>query len=165
MNCYAKTISDLRLMYDQNQLELEPPYQRKPAWKTKQRMLLLSSLFNGIPIPALIFHKHFKNGKFVYDVLDGKQRLETILHFIGKLTLKDESELFVKFKNPKSNKEDSLYFDELKSKKVNKEYENILEKFWIYPIPIIEYDGDLSDIFGFFLTSVINWRANTKTYS
>lgn len=148
MNCYAKSISDLRLMYDQNQLELEPPYQRKPAWKTKQRMLLLSSLFNGIPIPALIFHKHFKNGKFVYDVLDGKQRLETILHFIGKLTLKDENELFVKFKNPKTNKEDSLYFDELKSKRVNKDYENILEKFWIYPIPIIEYDGDLSDIFG-----------------
>lgn len=150
MNCYKKSIAELRDMYDLKQLELEPPYQRKPAWKTKQRRLLLSSLFNGIPIPALIFHKHFKSDKEkdVYDVLDGKQRLETILHFIGKINLKDEDDLYVEFKNPKTNKEDYLFYDDLRYKKINKEYENILEKFWQYPIPIIEYDGDLSDIFG-----------------
>lgn len=86
MKCYDKTIAELRGMFDNDQIELNPPYQRKPAWKTKQRILLLSSLFNGIPIPALIFHKHFRpdKAKDVYDVLDGKQRLETILHFIKK---------------------------------------------------------------------------------
>jgi hypothetical protein len=150
MKCYAKTIAEIRDMYDNRQIELDPPYQRKPAWKTKQRRLLLSSLFNGIPIPALIFHKHFisKKMKDVYDVLDGKQRLETILHFIGKKELKDEDELWVDFKNPRTDKDDYLYFDDLRLKKVNKEYENILEKFLQYPIPIIEYEGDLSDIFG-----------------
>lgn len=86
--------------------------------------------------------------KDIYDVLDGKQRLETILHFIGKKKLKDEDVLRVNFRNPKSNREDILYFDELRLKKVNKDYENILEKFWQYPIPIIEYEGDLTDIFG-----------------
>ena len=148
MKCYTKTISELRMDFEKKQIELAPPYQRKPAWKTKQRRLLLSSLFNGIPIPALIFHRHFRRDKPVYDVLDGKQRLETIFHFIGKIKLKDEDELWVEFKNPKTDKEDYLYFGELCSSKVNKEYENILEKFWEYPIPIIEYEGDLSDIFG-----------------
>jgi hypothetical protein len=150
MKCYTKTIAEIRDMYDNRQIELEPPYQRKPAWGTKQRRLLLSSLFNGIPIPALIFHNHFRPqiAKNVYDVLDGKQRLETILHFIGKDVLKDEDELWVEFKNPKTEKKDYLYFDELKLKKVNKEYQNILEQFWQYPIPIIEYEGDLSDFFG-----------------
>ena len=150
MRCYTKTIAELRDMYDNRQIELDPPYQRKPAWKTKQRILLLSSLFNGIPIPALIFHKHFKSSKAkdVYDVLDGKQRLETILHFIGKKELEDEDELWVEFKNPKTDKDDYLYYDDLHHKKVNKEYENIFEKFLQYPISIIEYEGDLSDIFG-----------------
>lgn len=150
MKCHTKTIAELRDMFDNEQIELNPPYQRKPAWKTKQRRLLLSSLFNGIPIPALIFHKHFRGDieKDIYDVLDGKQRLETILHFIGKRKLKDEDELRVEFKNPKTDKEDYLYFDQLRLKRVNKEYEDILDKFWQYPIPIIEYEGDLSDIFG-----------------
>jgi hypothetical protein len=150
MKCYIKTISEIRDLFDNRQIELDPPYQRRPAWKTKQRRLLLSSLFNGIPIPALIFHKHFRPDKMkdVYDVLDGKQRLETILHFIEKKRLKDEDDLWVKFKNPKTNIEDILCFNELRLKKVNKDYENILEKFWQYPIPIIEYEGDLTDIFG-----------------
>lgn len=148
MKCYTKTISELRMMFKNKQIELEPPYQRKPAWKTNQRRLLLSSLFNGIPIPALIFHKHFRRDKDIYDVLDGKQRLETILHFIGEQEIPDEDALWVEFKNPTTNKENYLYFDELRLKRVNKEYENILEKFWQYPIPIIEYGGDLADIFG-----------------
>lgn len=150
MKCYEKTIAELRDMFENKQIELNPPYQRKPAWKSKQRRLLLSSLFNGIPIPALIFHKHFRqdNAKDMYDVLDGKQRLETILHFIGKIEIKDEDELWVEFKDPRTDKAVYLYFDELRLKKVNKEYENILKNFWQYPIPIIEYEGDLSDIFG-----------------
>src|SRR4030042_5823122 len=140
MDCYAITISELRDKYRNHQINLDPPYQRKPAWKTKQRRLLLASLFNGIPIPALIFHRHFLHNKAknVYDVLDGKQRLETILHFIEKIEIKDEDKLWVEFKNPKNDKKDYLDFNELKLKKVNKEYENILEKFWEYPIPIIE---------------------------
>ena len=85
MDCYSLTIAQLRDQFKNGQINLEPAYQRKPAWKTRQRLLLLSSLFNGIPIPALIFHKHFnqRTKKDIYDVLDGKQRLETILHFIG----------------------------------------------------------------------------------
>lgn len=150
MRCYPKTIAEIRDMYKNNQIEFNPPYQRKPVWKTKQRRLLLSSLFNGIPIPALIFHKHFRNdrAKYVYDVLDGKQRLETILHFIELKELEDEDELWVEFINPKTNKIDYLYYDDLRLKTVNKEYENLLEKFWSYEIPIIEYEGDLTDIFG-----------------
>jgi len=50
MKCYEKTIAELRDMFEHKQIELDPPYQRKPAWKSTQRRLLLSSLFNGIPI-------------------------------------------------------------------------------------------------------------------
>lgn len=149
MDCYTITIGDLRDKYKNRQIDLDPPYQRKPAWKTKQRLLLLSSLFNGIPIPALILHKHFdtKTKKEVYDVLDGKQRVETILHFIEQYKIRGEETLWVEFINPHDDKKDYLYFDQLRLKRVNKDYENILEKFWSYELPIIEYEGDLSDFF------------------
>jgi len=136
-------------MYRNDQINLEPPYQRKPAWKFKQRRLLLGSLFNGIPIPALIFHKHFERrpNKDIYDVLDGKQRIETILHFIGLRPIKFEEDLPVIFINPHTSKKETLYYDDLRNRRVKKEYENLLEKFWRYEIPIIEYE-ELIDFFG-----------------
>lgn len=111
MKCTSMSIGDLRIKYKYGQINLDPPYQRKPVWKTRQRLLLLSSLFNGIPIPALIFHKYFnfKKKKEVFDVLDGKQRVETILHFIKLRKIKDEEELWVEFMNPQTNKKD--FFD------------------------------------------------------
>jgi len=152
MECNKYSISEIRDFYDNCQIELNPPYQRKPAWKRKQRILLLSSIFNGIPIPALIFNKKWDSEKHkdVYYVLDGKQRLETILNFIGfKININDDNKLFVEFKNPKTNKNDKLYFNELKQKKVAREYENILKDFYQYKIPVIEYSDDsLRDIFG-----------------
>ena len=148
MRCYTMTIGELRDKFKNNQIELDPPYQRKPAWKTKQRLLLLSSLFNGIPIPALISHKHFntKTKKDVFDVLDGKQRVETILHFIENHKIKGEEQLWVEFIN-RTGKKDYLDFNQINSKMVNNDYENILEKFWRYDLPIIEYEGELSDFF------------------
>lgn len=150
MKCHQMTIGALRDTYKNGQINLDPPYQRKPVWKTKQRLLLLSSLFNGIPIPALILHKQFHTETFkqTYDVLDGKQRIETILHFIELKKIRDEGRLWVEFINPHTNKRDYLYYHQLDNKKVNKEYENILEKFWTYELPIIEYEGDLADFFG-----------------
>lgn len=149
MKCYIKTISELRMMFKNKQIKLGTPYRKQAAWKAKHRRLLLSSIFNGIPISGLIFYKSPSSckEKNVYDILDGRQRLETILHFIGEIKFKDKNELWVEFKNPKSGKKDYLYFDELRLKRVNKEYLNILEKFWQYPIPIIECENDLTDIF------------------
>jgi hypothetical protein len=148
MKCYELTIGNLRDKFKYNQLELNPPYQRRPVWKTKQRTLLISSIFNGIPIPAIILHKHYdkRKNRDVYDVLDGKQRVETILHFVKLLKIANESELVVKIrKNPEEFLEVS--YADLKSKKFNKEHNNIAATFWNYEIPVIEYEGELTDFF------------------
>ncbi|MHB1708753.1 MAG: DUF262 domain-containing protein [Thermoplasmataceae archaeon] len=65
-----------------NQLDLDPPYQRKSVWTAKDRKFLLDTIFRGYPIPAIYLTKEIsKNGESVYHVVDGKQRLETILMF------------------------------------------------------------------------------------
>lgn len=148
MKCYTKTISNLRDLYKYKQLELNPPYQRRPVWKTKQRTLLISSIFNGIPVPAIILHKHFdkRKNKDIYDVLDGKQRVETILHFIQLLEIENEDDWIIKIKkNPEESL--SVRFSDLKSKIFNKENNQIADRFWNYELAIIEYEGEIIDFF------------------
>jgi hypothetical protein len=148
MNCKTITISDLRQMHANKQLELSPPYQRRPVWKTKDRKLLLSSIFYGMPVPAIILHKRFdlKKKKNIYDVLDGKQRIETILHFIEVLSIEGEEDWLIRVKK---NSEEVLdiTFNELKSKRFNKENKNLTDKFWNYTLPVIEFEGELVDFF------------------
>jgi hypothetical protein len=144
MKCYPLTIGELRDMT--RQLELNPPYQRRPVWKTKQRNLLLSSIFDGIPIPAIILHKHYDNrrNKDIYDVLDGKQRIETILHFIESLEIPNETTLSIK-KKKSSGEIITITYSDLRSKKFNKEHGDLASKFWNYELPVIEYNGDAQD--------------------
>jgi hypothetical protein len=81
-NVYSEpTISDLVLRFKDHQINLEPGFQRKSVWTTSDRMRLIQSILAGYPIPSIFLYKRVHNGRNVYDVIDGKQRLETILMF------------------------------------------------------------------------------------
>jgi hypothetical protein len=73
---------------DLHQLNLEPPYQRRSVWSPKDRRFFLDTIFNGYPCPAIYVMKDIRDGKSIYEVIDGKQRLETILRFRqGKIAI------------------------------------------------------------------------------
>lgn len=64
------------------QLDLEPPYQRKSVWTPKDRRFFLDTIFRNYPTPPIFVHRTIDdNGFTTYYVVDGKQRLETILMF------------------------------------------------------------------------------------
>lgn len=69
---------DLKRM---EQLELSPSYQRKSVWTSRDRKFFLDTIFRGFPCPPVYLHKQFIDGKNVYAVVDGKQRIETVLRF------------------------------------------------------------------------------------
>lgn len=71
------------------QLDLNPPYQRKSVWTTKDRQFFLDTIFRNYPSPAIFLHRIIDEaGNPTYHVVDGKQRLETILRFVeGKLRI------------------------------------------------------------------------------
>lgn len=67
---------------DQGRLILDPPYQRRSVWGPKDRKFFLDTVFRGYPAPAIYLHKvNDVDGKSSYEVIDGKQRLETIISF------------------------------------------------------------------------------------
>lgn len=65
--------------------DYKPPYQRNYVWDDEKATYFIESIFLGTEIPPLIYY--CKNGK--NEIIDGRQRYETILRFIdGRLKLK-----------------------------------------------------------------------------
>lgn len=68
-------------MYNTNKLDLEPPYQRRSVWTPKDRRFFLDTIFNNYPCPAIYLQKEITSTSYKYNVVDGKQRLQTIIDF------------------------------------------------------------------------------------
>lgn len=63
-------------------LDLNPPYQRRSVWTASDRRFFLDTIFRNYPCPPIFIHKTMDDsGVATYHVVDGKQRLETILKF------------------------------------------------------------------------------------
>lgn len=71
-------------LYLNEQLDLSPPYQRRSVWTLKDRKFFLDTVFRNYPCPSVFLHKEIENisGKMIYRVIDGKQRLETLILFL-----------------------------------------------------------------------------------
>ncbi|PNH05928.1 hypothetical protein TSOC_007772 [Tetrabaena socialis] len=68
---------------DANTLNLEPEYQRDFVWDTKKCMKLLKTVYEGLPMPAVMLYKKYEEGVGNrHDVVDGKQRLITLYTFV-----------------------------------------------------------------------------------
>ena len=76
------TVQDFVHYFNNGQLNLEPGFQRDAVWTLTDRRKLIETVFQNYPLPSVFLYKNKdKNGKLVYDVIDGKQRLESILMF------------------------------------------------------------------------------------
>ena len=89
------TQQDLSWFLDQNtqnKLNLDPPYQRRSVWMSKDKKFFLNTIFNNYPCPAIYLQKETdENYNTKYNVVDGKQRLTTVIDFYtGKLRLSDD---------------------------------------------------------------------------
>ena len=70
--------------YKDGLLAIRPPFQRKPVWLAKQRCALIESILLEIPIPEVFVQvTQAQDGTEEFGVVDGQQRLRTILQFFG----------------------------------------------------------------------------------
>jgi len=163
LKCYSLTVSEFCRLFGCKKIELKPPYQRRPAWKTRQREDLLESVFNGIPIPAVILYKT-KAGRrtFIYEVMDGKQRLETILHFRYGGIIPGEKRLGFWLRRDHSKLRTRLYYRDLSKLETRQEHGVSVRLFMNYKIPVIEYSGELLGLAG---QKIAQWEVFTKINS
>lgn len=77
---------------EKGQLDLNPPYQRRSVWTPKDRRFFVDTILNNYPAPPVFLHKTLNDqGKPTYHVVDGKQRLQTIIDFASnKIRIPDE---------------------------------------------------------------------------
>lgn len=90
---YDITLKQLYDMVLEGMVDIAPEYQRHFVWDSNRQSALIESLFLGIPIPSLFMAS---NRDASWEVIDGLQRLTTILNFIGndneleKISIKHE---------------------------------------------------------------------------
>lgn len=79
---YSMSIGEIVNLYRDEEMVIRPEFQRLFRWKNHQKSRLIESILLGIPLPS-IFVMQRDSGK--WEVIDGLQRLSTILEFMGEL--------------------------------------------------------------------------------
>jgi Protein of unknown function DUF262 len=88
-----QSTSWFRDRYKEGTLALRPPYQRKPVWAARQKCYLIESVLLGMPVPEIFIHQTTDaDGNTLNAVVDGQQRIRTVLQFVGVETEIDEQE-------------------------------------------------------------------------
>ena len=122
-------------LHSNGQLDLNPRFQRRSVWTRRDRMYFLDTIFRGYPSPSIYLSKDVsENGDSVFRVVDGKQRLETILMFA-----KDE----IVLRNYGDTSVDGRKWSEMRK---NRE---LLRRFLDYVIPVeqLTVGDDLNEVF------------------
>jgi len=76
------TYGELASMYENRELLIDPEYQRLFRWGTPKKAGFIESLLLGIPTPAIFVAE---TDKGVWELVDGLQRISTMLEFMGFL--------------------------------------------------------------------------------
>jgi hypothetical protein len=81
-DAYQMSIGEIVSMYENREIVIDPEFQRFFRWDIGQKSKLIESILLGIPLPPIfVFEK--ENG--AWELIDGLQRVSTILEFMGKL--------------------------------------------------------------------------------
>lgn len=81
-DAYQMSIGEIVSMYDNREIIIDPEFQRLFRWNIGQKSKLIESLLLGIPLPSIFV---FEKEDASWELIDGLQRISTILEFMGKL--------------------------------------------------------------------------------
>jgi Protein of unknown function DUF262 len=77
-------ISDFLEWEYAKQLELTPKFQRRSVWSPKAKSFLIDTILRQMPIPSIFLRLKLnpQQRKTIREVVDGQQRLRTILGYV-----------------------------------------------------------------------------------
>ncbi|MBV7388308.1 DUF262 domain-containing protein [Pasteurellaceae bacterium TAE3-ERU1] len=123
-----RSCADIFRLNKQNQLNIQPDFQREEVWNNIQKTKFIDSLLKGLPIPSMcISWDYKKNERFV---IDGLQRISSIIKFLSD-------------SNWKMSKLDDVDY-RLSGKKVSDLDHDVISRIENVTIPITVIRCDLS---------------------
>ncbi len=81
-DAYQLSIGEVVNMYKNNEFVINPDFQRLFRWELGQKSKLIESLLLGIPLPSIFV---FEKEDSTWELIDGLQRISTLLEFMGEL--------------------------------------------------------------------------------
>ncbi len=135
---YPMSIGEIINLYRDNELIINPDYQRFFRWTITQKTKFVESILLGIPIPSIFVYQD-QDGK--WEVVDGLQRISTILEFVGILRDNDDPRNLI----PPSTLEDTEILPNLQGitwETLPKEPLQLFFKRTKIKIEIIKYESD-----------------------
>ncbi len=125
------TISTFWENYQLEKYNFNPPYQRRSVWSDEKHSYLIDSIMKNFPMPPIFLRQivDVDTGKTTYEVIDGKQRLTSIVKFI-------RNEIPITNEFPVDELDDDnlsgSYFKDLDKE----EFRDYKKQFWTYLLPI-----------------------------
>ncbi len=136
-------------LLEHDQLNLKPAFQRLSVWPESSRRKLMHSVFVNYPIPSVFLYERAASDTVVYDVIDGKQRLESLFMFMGAKSYRQGAYWFAaepeEFDDDaeRPTKRTRLYWKDLSDAQKH--------QFRTYRVPVVEVAGDFPDIIDVFV--------------
>lgn len=79
---YDMSVGEVINLYKDDELKINPEFQRLFRWDVTRKTRFIESILLGIPIPPIFVFQDENGG---WELIDGLQRLSTILEFVGVL--------------------------------------------------------------------------------
>jgi hypothetical protein len=77
------SVSDFLEWYNNDQLELNPDFQRRAVWSEKAKSYLIDTIIRGKPMPKIFISQSLKKARNIRVVVDGQQRLRAIIGYVN----------------------------------------------------------------------------------
>lgn len=104
---YDMSIGELINLYRDKEIIIQPEYQRLFRWDETRKTRFIESILLGLPLPPIFV---YQDSEGIWELIDGLQRLSTLLEFVGALREPDGT-----VRSP-SSLEGTLYLPSLKGK-------------------------------------------------
>ncbi len=99
------SISEIISMYENEELNIQPEFQRLFRWSKEKKSNLIESILIDIPVPSIFV---YENEDGTWELIDGLQRVSTIFEFFGVLKSAESGN-----SEPPSSLEKTMYLPSL----------------------------------------------------
>lgn len=98
-------VHDFILWQRSKSLVLSPSFQRRPVWSPSAKSYLIDTIIKGLPVPIIFIREttNLKSLEPTREVIDGQQRLRTLISYIDSTILPDYKEDIDSFKIKKNH--------------------------------------------------------------